>query len=328
MTEVLAVEVVESAPTFDPGDQNTWSSEQRDDWNKTGNIPTPKKQESAPVKEVKPPAESAPAKEPTDAAGAEPAKESQEYKARTEKRFNDLLDEVKTLKRQLSEKDKREVAPPAKADDYKPLDEKAYFEANPKATYEDFVRAAAKHEGQYEGKKAAEEAIKAERLHNQQEAAKREVDIKIKALEKLYPDAKDKVVKVGTELFDNPKIPSAVKALIDDSEVSVHLLYVIGGDADFVEMAENKPAAALRKIVLMEKSIQEELAKGGEKLARDDAGKFVKAEEPEPKPRAPKPPSEVGGKGSAPQDALKSAAEANDFRAFEAEENRRRFART
>lgn len=340
MSEVASAAVVESAPTtpvFDPGDQHTWSPEQREDWNKTGNVP--KKQESAPApKEEKkePPAESATAKETTDAAGAEPAKD-QEYKTRTEKRFTEVLDEVKRLKQELAEARKpREVAAPQpapKPNEFVKLDSEKWFKDNPGKTYEDFVDAAADHRANW---------LLAERDRKAAEAAvQKDLTDKFGKLKERYPDA-EKIFPTANRIMSEQGIPDAVKAAVSRSPQMEHLLYVLSGDentvAHFISTAKSDPLQAVRLIFQMEQDIKSELEKGGsgkeiaepgkETPARGEDGKFLKKDPPEePKPRAPKPPPEVGGKGSAPDDALRAAAAANDFRAFEAEENRRRFAK-
>lgn len=340
-----AVESAPTTPTFDPGDQHTWSPEQRADWNKTGNIPTPTKQDSAPAakdeKKDPPPAESAPAKETketTDAAGAEPAKD-QEYKARTEKRFNELLSTVKKLESDLAEarKPRDTAAPPAaaKAKSAKELAEE-YFKANPDKSYEDYM--------EHRAREIANE-INADRDRKAAEAAvQKDLSERMVNLKKRYPDADQKVFPTIEKIMTDKGIPEAVQVALSRSPQMEDLLYVLSDEATiahFISTAKSDPLQAVRMIFQMEQDIKSELAKGGsgkeaaaadegkdkkDVPARDEAtGKFQKTPE-EPKPRAPKPPSEVGGKGSAQDDASQAAARANDFRAFEAEENRRKFA--
>jgi hypothetical protein len=342
--EAPAAAPVESAPTtiaFDAGDQNTWSREQRDDWNKTGNIPAPPKQDSAPAakedKKKTPPAESAPAKETTDAAGAEPAKE-QEYKARTEKRFNELLSTVKKLEADLAEakKPRETAAPPTapKAKSEKELAEE-YFKANPGKSYEDFLAKRARE--------IAEDMLKERDRKAAEAAVQKDLSERMTKLKERYPDADKKVFPTIEKIMTDKGIPEAVQIALSDSPMMEDLLYVLSDEstiAHFIETAKSTPLKAVRLIFQMEQDIKSEREKGGsgkvaavatedtekkETPPRGEDGKFQKTPE-ETKPRAPKPPSEVGGKGSAPDDALRTAAQANDFRAFEAEENRRKFA--
>ena len=87
-------------------------------------------------------------------------------------------------------------------------------------------------------------------------------------------------------------------------------------------MAKENPGKALRYIALTETLIKDE-------LEQKKAPSIAKVETAPVKPKtlAPPPPAEVGGRASAPGDALVAAAAANDVRAFKAEINRRELAR-
>lgn len=356
--ETPAVTVTESAPVvetvtpaFDAADQHTWSSAQRDEWNKTGTQPT--KADSAPAsKDEKAAPDSAPDKDKKPAANASDSatdpsqKPHLKTKEDTEKRIKEFIDENKSLKQRLealerektaAPRDTKQVSQPA-AEVYKPLDEKEYFKANPKATYEDFVRAA----GRDEGKWAARQEIAADNQRRAQAEAAKELSSKIEEAKTRYPDYDQARITHAVDLMMDKAVPVAVQATLNASPVFVDLLYVLSEPkalVDFLQTAKTDPVAALRKIVLTEQLVQAELAKGkpGGDKGKDTAtpergadGKFVSTEDKataEPKPRAPKPPSEVGGRGTAPEDALRTAAEKNDFRSFEAEQNRRMKAR-
>jgi hypothetical protein len=75
---------------------------------------------------------------------------------------------------------------------------------------------------------------------------------------------------------------------------------------------QDAPPHKIAQIVHM---ISAELRFGGRTAKR--------AEEDAPRPRAPRPPSEVGGRGAGPTDTAEDAVRRNDFRAAEAEWNRR-----
>ena len=70
----------------------------------------------------------------------------------------------------------------------------------------------------------------------------------------------------ATAVFEDSRIPGVVKSLVNDSPVLVDLLYVLGSKAedleDFISTAHSNPSAAVRKLVLIEKLVMEELAKG------------------------------------------------------------------
>jgi hypothetical protein len=102
ITETVQTDSVPSQP-FSLADL---SPEERVTWRTTGEIPKPKSADSAPpVEKEAVEAESAPA---TDATGSEPAKDLQEAprqktKADTERRFQELLEELKETRRELAE---------------------------------------------------------------------------------------------------------------------------------------------------------------------------------------------------------------------------------
>lgn len=355
-----------ATPVFDAADQHTWSREQRAEWNKTGAQPS--KADSATATEEKEKKEttnpdSSTGKEKTaDSASDSATDKKQKPHIRTpedtEKRFKEILDENKALQRRLESlergkpsetRDAKQESQPA-AEVYKPLDEKEFFKGNPAAgqaghkTYEDFVRAAAKHEAKWEVKQ--ELAADAQRRATAE--AQKELSTRVEEAKKLYPDFEDRIQPAVKALTENQQIPFAVKALINDSPVFEHLLYVLAEPAalaDLVKTAISSPTAALRKITLTEQLVLAELAKAtgkgdksgdgaGDGKTRDASGKFAPSGDTEKKDaasetkvRAPKPPSEVGGRGTASEDTLRTAAEKGDYRSFEAEQNRRLKAR-
>ncbi|HWH56107.1 MAG TPA: hypothetical protein VN682_00680 [Terriglobales bacterium] len=115
-----------------------------------------------------------------------------------------------------------------------------------------------------------------------------------------------------------------IRAMLDDSECLPELMYVLSDEktrSNFIETAAKNPGKAIRVLAQMEADIKQS--------ASPETAEATSEPKPpaEPKPRAPKPPSEVGGRGTAAEDELHSAAKANDFRTFEAEQNRRKFAK-
>ena len=358
-TAVTAVESattsVEQKPEFNSQDTSTWSSEQKQEWVRTGTVTPPKKADSATAKDSKDTTKADSSTAEKDKKAAAPSDSATDKdkphlrtKEDTERRFQELLDRVRkaeeraeAAERRTSEKreSKQESQPAAEV--YKPLDEKEYFQANPKATYEDFVRAAAKHEAKWEVK----QEIAAERQRLQQEAAQKELNARVEEAKKRYPEYESRVKPAVKSIVEDQQVPFAVKAVLNDSPVFVDLVYVLSEPAalaDLIQTAKTNPAAAIRKIVLTEQLVQAELAKtsasdgkdkGGEssgEAKRDDSGKFVakedssKEKDMETKARAkPKPPAEVGGRSSATEEADKAAARSGNFAAFEAEMNRK-----
>jgi hypothetical protein len=187
----------------------------------------------------------------------------------------------------------------------------------------------------------AAKAVRDDRAQQAQAAQDRDLAGKIGDANTRYGgDAGARIVTTAQAIFGKPgegmQIPGAVAAVIDGSAVIVDLLYAIGGDkpetlAEFVALAKANPGAALRKVVLMEQLVSDELAKGkaapakepaaGETAGRDEGGRFIPV-----KPKAslaPAPPEEVSGRAATPPDELASAANKDDFAAFKAKANAR-----
>lgn len=134
-----------------------------------------------------------------------------------------------------------------------------------------------------------------------------------------HPDAKEKIVAATKEILE--KAPPYLAADINGSEVLGELLYTLADETtrnNLLETAKTNPGKALRVLHLMEADIQKALSKPAEVKPEGKA--------PETKPRAPKPPSEVGGRGAATEDADKAAAREGKFSDFEAEQKRKYFA--
>lgn len=356
-----------SVPTFDAADQSTWSRPQRENWNKTGAQPTKADSATATEAKDGKDKTAATSDSATDKTkSADTASESAtdkdqkphlKTKEDTEKRFSELLETNKALQRRLESlergkgsdtRDTKQASQPA-AETYQPLDEKKFFTDNPKAEYQDYIRAAAKHEAKWEVK----QEIALENQRRAQAEAQKDLNSRVEEAKKRYPDFDERIQPAVKTITDDQTIPFAVKAVINDSPAFVDLMYVLAEPkalADLIQTAKTNPAAAIRKIVLTEQLVMAELdkaktnaskdgkdaaqddGKGGDGKTRDASGKFVSSDETkdaasETKPRAPKPPSEVGGRGTASEDALRTAAENNDFRSFEAEQTRRMKAR-
>jgi hypothetical protein len=203
---------------------------------------------------------------------------------------------------------------PAQAD--KTADGKAKY-----ATYEEFIEDLSdwKAEQRIEGLKREQQvAQQRQTLGRQLEEARGR-----------YADFDTVTKPLITEML-KPDIPPAVFAVINDSPVLADLLYTLGGTeatkADFLDACRTNPGKALRVALLVEQEVTKELAKG--KGGAGGAGKKEGEGEGEStpaakQPRAPKPPTEVGGRGAPGEDALVSASKAGDFRAFDAEQTRR-----
>lgn len=276
----------------------------------------PKKQDSAPAdapKEAK--------SEPEGKSAAEPeAAKSQEKKGgkkTAEERIAELVSEVKSLREAERERSRAQEPKPAeKKVEAQP--QEAPKRPNPYSwtgTPEEFEAAMDK----YEQWRDTESLRKHEQLLAQREAG-RKLQEQVEAVKQKYPDAEEKIKATMDSMVD-VQLPGVIRSMLDDSEVLPELIYVFSDETTrnkFIETAKSNPGKAIRVLAQMEADIQ---AKAKAPVVEK---KEAKEEPPaEPKPRAPKPAAEVGGRGTAPEDAAREAARTGDFRSFEAEMNRR-----
>jgi hypothetical protein len=319
------------------------------EWRKTGQLPAAKQDSS---KEASTPSDTSAAAD--DAAGnTAPASEAgTEKQERTkqprnaETRLNELLAdlkkaglspaELKTYKKQAEK-----AAAEAQTEPPPTPPEKTENPAGPKAP----VKPKVEDFDSYETFEAAKDTYYEEladyraelKFHQRDQQAKaaaqqKEVDSMLEQARGRYGEAADTTIgEAAKAVFDDAKIPSAVKALINDSEVMVDLLYTLGSKAEdiagFVALAKSNPGAAIRKVVLLERLVSEELGQGGQaEPGRDESGKFTSTSKETPAKKvtqAPPPPREASGRSAAPRDATESAVKANDFASFRATQNRR-----
>ncbi|MFC5861086.1 hypothetical protein ACFPT7_02145 [Acidicapsa dinghuensis] len=319
---------------------------QFDGWDDDGNPVVTNKAE--PSKEDKPegaePASADASKETkTDDVADSAAKNRQEKTRRptVEERFKKLTDdhkaEVARLQRELEEARKPkapsgEKETKAESSTARQNERQPALETRPKPKFEDKGADGKPLYGNYE---EFQEAVTDWRVEQKLAAREREQQAKqvSEALQGRLEEARgryadyDSVAKpLFTELM-KPDISREVISVLDQSPVLADLLYVIGGTeaskADFLDACRNNPGKALRVALLAEQEIAKELGKGKTATKPEGDGKATPAEQ---KPRAPKPPTEVGGRGAPGEDALISAAKAGNFRDFDAEMTRRALA--
>jgi hypothetical protein len=164
-------------------------------------------------------------------------------------------------------------------------------------------------------------------LKEKVERSNREIsDMKAKANEKYGEDVTPKISSTYTRIVQDAQMPTIIRTMIEKSPIPVDLLYVLGPEIEsFSELAKTAPDQALRKLILLEKLTQDEIA-GKTQVSREtqgetatpqrgDDGKFVKAAEEPPRPPvkkvnpAPPPPMEAGGLRPAPPDDLEALYE-------------------
>jgi hypothetical protein len=313
----------------------------RAEWLKTGAVPEdkPKTEESASSKE-----HSAEGQKPEEkgAPASEAGKEKQETRGRSnaETRLNEVLEdlrraglspsELKTFKREQQQRVEPEKAPehtakPTETALKPPVKPKAEdFEGKPWAEYEAAKDKYFEDLADYKVKVAVEE----DRAARHQAEQKRDLEAKLTDATKRYgAEAENTITRTAGDVFGDAKVNGTVKQMLNDSPVLVDLLYVLGSKPedlnDFLGDARSNPGAAIRKLVLVEKLVLEELAKGGTAAEsdesgtqRDETGKFAKATPAEKKPTgAPPPPKEVSGRSAAPPDEVEQALATGDARA-------------
>jgi hypothetical protein len=344
-----------AAPTSIP-DLSTLSPVERQTWRDTGNLP--KKADSATAKKESTQADSSTAEKDkkvadtaSDSATDKDSKPHLRTKEDSEKRFKEILDELKTLRQQNDDlkrgktsdtRDAKQESQPAaevKVPALKKFLDDFFTKAENKGkSYEDGVEAWTTARDVERGKQLEQQL----RTQIAQEAAQKELDSRVAEAKKRYPDFDERIQPAVKTITDDQQIPFAVKAVMNDSPVFVDLMYVLAEPkalADLIQTAKTNPAAAIRKIVLTEQLVQAELAKAktsagadgkdktateGDGKTRDASGKFVAnsdtsqsskektdAAASEPISRAPKPPTEVGGRATALTDDEEAALKAS-----------------
>src|SRR5271165_6949558 len=251
--------------------------------------------------------------------------ESKPQRKRTDAatRIPQLLDEVKDLKRQLEEarkpKETQADSSPAavqpkvpeapkkpKLEDFKTWDK--YEEARDKFV-EDLT--------EYKAKLAVQTA-EAERTVRDQTRAMQE---KLEASRERYADFDQKAMPAFKGIFEDKQIQPIVKAAVDASPVFTDLLYIIGAsdkaDLDvFLQDARTNPFRALEKLYELQRMVKEELAGGSKEEAEESKVPVKKAPKNRFLPPPPDPGWEASGRNATPPDAVQTAIDKGDVRAY------------
>lgn len=317
------------------------------EWRHTGKLPEAK---AAPAEKKTPKAEAAATSNESenDAPASEAGTTKQEKKPRStaETRLNELLADLKTAGLSPAElKTFKRQAQKAETEQPKIPEQTAKPAADPKAperpkvddfkTWEEYEAARDKYFEDLADYKARQ-AVESDRARQRAEAADREMQAKLAEAKTRYgEDADTAIVASAQAVFGDREVSPGVKAVLNDSPVLVDLMYALGSKSDefqaFLNEARTNPAAAIRRAVLVEKLVQDELAKSspatGESQVRDESGKFQKTTPAKKITEAPPPPREASGRSAAPPDESESAFSANDFARFRAAENRKDIAR-
>lgn len=323
----LAEPVVAEVDTASPDVQvvpspTKMSADEYAAWRATGALPKADKASSGAEKSAEPAAASE-AEKPQEK--AQKRATAEDRKAELNREIRELLEKKNALSRELDTPRKQESQPaPVPPEVYVPLKEDSYFKDNPGAQYEDYLRAAARHEAKWE----VRQEMQADRQRQQIEAAQKTLIGQVTEAQKRYPDFDQRIAPALQGIANDPQVPESVKLMFSESPVMPDLLYVFGDPAalqDLIATAKSNPGAALRKIVLTENLVLEELRgkvsgtdkDGGKEkeAARDSTGKFV----PPAKKitSAPSPPSQVGGNGTTPVDEIGEAVKMGGVKGFQ-----------
>lgn len=312
------------------------------EWRQTGQVPA--KKPAASAKEAKPSSKNAPTSDTGDTS-REPRS-----KGKAAGRLEEILEDLKTagltpeeLKTFRKEAQKSAQPPATTEKTDKPAETAPADNGRPKRPKPEDFETVDKYEealDQYtealtDWKLAQKDAERAAA------SAKQAMDQKLADARQRYGEqAGDSIKQAATAIFADKAIPGAVKALVDQSDVITDLLYVIGskpGDmAELVNLAKSNPGQAIRKLVVLEGLVREELKKPaaaapaagagkegegeGETPTRGTDGKFTAKTPDNKKPKeTPAPPKEVGAGGTPPPEASERALkehEAGDAEAF------------
>lgn len=162
----------------------------------------------------------------------------------------------------------------------------------------------------------------------QVQESKQRLDAQFAEAKEKYPDAEAKILPT-IEKLESADMPPYLRDYLEHSEVLCDLLYVLSEQnvEALVRLAKENPAKAFRDIRDLEVSTAKAIAKDAKEQSKAETEEKPHNTPVEPKPRAPKPPSEVGGRSAASEDGLVTAARANSFRDFEKEMNARLMSR-
>lgn len=351
MSDVLTP--AESSPAVVPTDPEAYAR-----WRQTGELSAPgkPKEDSTPSHDPSAAAEEA-ARNTAPASEAGPSKQEPPRAAKPRSdaasRLTELLEDLKNAGLTPAElktfRKSAAVEPPAaETKSARPATEQT---AEPKAPakpqigdFDDYAKYEKALEDWHEAMAdyRVEKKLREYEAQRAQEASQRETQQKLDQAKQRYGvEAETTIRSAAKEILNDPAIVPPIKALISDSPVIADLMYVLGtgtkGDTleDFVALSKSDPGAAIRKLVLLEHLVSQELThqpvKAAEKPAavsepaRGEDGKFVASGKPPAKPvtQAPPPPKEAGGAAAAPPDEVESAAKTGDFRTFRSAANRR-----
>ena len=323
-------------------------------WRQTGEIPDPKSpkpsksEDSAtsgkqPSPEVSATSESAEGAEPEGktAPGPEPGVRQEQRRNGAPERLEEILSdlkraglspsELKTFRREAQARtaEPETTAQPPPPEPPKPLKKPVLDDY----TSWDEYNAATDEFHELKTREILQEEIRKLNEHHMRAQAQQTANQKLEEAAKRYGEnAKDTIQSTATAIFHDPGVHAVFKETVGSSTVIADLLYVMGSRNELQELlglAKSDPLQAVRKVVLLEQLVQDELRKGSsdngqETPERDETGKFVSQRPPAKRTtEAPPPTREVSGRASPPPDDQDAAFARNDVRAYFQAANRR-----
>jgi len=328
-----------------PSDPEAYS-----EWRLTGKVPEQKhkpKQE-APAASARANADSAEGESaeetesPEETSAPEAGKRRQEHrKGSAADRLNEVLadlkraglspSELKTFRKQAQA---QPLPQPAETRPTPPPPQQPQRLTEPKLedyrTWEDFQNAQRAFNSQMVDDRIRE-AWSQIQMQQSQEYANRQAAERIENARQRYgEEAEGSIVLAARSVFGDQNVHPAIKGIVNESPHIADLLYVMGSNSDelqqFIQTARSNPGEALRRVVMLEQFVKEELEKASNghranSTERDENGRFIPA-----KKEAPPPAREVSGRASPPPNEADAAFNRGDARGYMNAKNREQLA--
>jgi hypothetical protein len=170
-----------------------------------------------------------------------------------------------------------------------------------------------------------------------QDQANRQAAERLQQARERYGDeAEGSITLAARSVFGDQAVHPAIKGIINESPVIADLLYVMGSNEtelqQFIQTARTNPGEALRRAVVLEQYVKDELHKVSNGTSngtradstapeRDESGRFLPA-----KKEAPPPAREVSGRASPPPNEADAAFNRGDARGYMNAKNREQIA--
>lgn len=329
-----------------PSDPEAYSK-----WRLTGEVAKKPKKETSASSHHSAEAESgsehgsAPDEAEDDAPASEPGKKQEHRKGTAESRLSQILadlkraglspSELKTFKREAQQAPPAAQPPAQQTSVNPPPQQQPKPLTEPKLedfkTWDEFNAAQRSYADQRMDSRFQEMLAQ----HQVQQQANQRL---VEAKQRYGDEAEGQIRSAASSLFGDQSIHPVIKGVVNESPVIADLLYVMGSNADelqqFIQVARTNPGEALRRAVVLEQIVKDELSKrahNGDSSGgitpdgasngtpeRDESGRFIAARK-----EAPPPAREVSGRATAPGNEVDAAFARGDVRSYMNAANRR-----